>query len=188
MYNNADVGSLTPEGLACSFSLSKVYDKDLKLKVMEEKDLNFKSLKKVCENYKITNSDGSLGLGAEAKKGMQVNMETAPSICWKCKGPHHTIDCRLAKEELICDICEREKGKQWYNHITKAHRTAEQIESSKKELDTKKKKKKKAKKAKTANTQGATQGVTATQGATQGASATPKAVKTNSKELHDLIA
>ena len=109
--------------MAFSFGLSKVYDKDLKLKLMEEPgDLDFKSLKRVCENYKITSNDASLGLGAEAKKGMHVNMETTPSICWKCKGSHRTTECKLTKEELVCDICEQ-KGKQWYNHISKAHRT-----------------------------------------------------------------
>ena len=84
MYNNADLLSLSPEGLACSHSLSKVYDPALKTKLMEEEKLDFKVLKRVCENYKIAAIDGSLGLSLDAKKGCEVRVDTGPSICWKC--------------------------------------------------------------------------------------------------------
>ena len=143
VYENADVGKLSPEGLACSFALSKVFDKELKMKLMEEPgELDIKNLKRICENYKIMSNDASLGLGDDKKKGMHVNTDTATISCWKCKGPHKATECKLTKEELVCDICET-KGKQWYNHTTKAHRTPEQIAASQKEFEAKKKKRKK---------------------------------------------
>merc|ERR1712055_214982 len=102
VYENADVGLLSPEGLACSFALSKVFDKELMLKLMEEPgDLDFKILKRICENYKITSNDASLGLGDDKKKGMHVSTDTASISCWKCKGPHRATDCKLTKEELV---------------------------------------------------------------------------------------
>ena len=139
VYDNADLEKLSAEGLACSFALSKVFDKDLKLKLMEEKgELDIKKLKMICEKHKITSNDASLGLGDDKKKGMHVSTETAGIKCWKCKGSHTAANCKLTKEELVCEICES-KGRQMNNHTTIAHRTPEQMQASKKEWEAAKK-------------------------------------------------
>merc|ERR1712055_703931 len=123
-YDNADLEKLSAEGLACSFALSKVFDKELKLKLMEHTgELDIKSLKMICEKHKITSTDASLEIGEEKKKGMKVSSESVK--CWKCRGPHFQANCKLTKEELVCEICES-NGKQMNNHTTIAHRTPEQ--------------------------------------------------------------
>ena len=74
VFRAADVESLYAEELACSHSLSKVYDHALKTKLMDKDKLDFKSLKEICERHKIATIDGALGLSP--KKGFEVKVTT----------------------------------------------------------------------------------------------------------------